>query len=205
VYTYAANSNQLSNVKIGSSTLKAYTYDADGRAASDSATRALSYNLFSMPTTYKKSGATLATYYYDANNDKQRDVSASNGTWDYIDGIVYLNGQLDFIENEEGRVTLLSDSVTYNYSYNIKDYLGNVRASYDNGGTGGTFRVIQENDYYPFGLSHLYYDASNGNHYLYNGKEQQLDLANQYDYGARFYDPVIGRWTVLDGMAEKYL
>ena len=61
------------------------------------------------------------------------------------------------------------------------------------------------NSYYPFGLQFNSYSrvTSKQNDYLYNGKELQdeLDL-NWLDYGARIYDPAIGRWHVVDPMAD---
>jgi RHS repeat-associated protein len=67
----------------------------------------------------------------------------------------------------------------------------------------GSATVLQQDDYYPFG-----YEISRGtitspkNEYLYNKKELQEEL-QQYDYGARFYDPVIGRWTTVDPLVEE--
>jgi RHS repeat-associated protein len=66
------------------------------------------------------------------------------------------------------------------------------------------------NAYYPFGkqITNLSLNPS-GQKLRYNGKELQTQsLAGRaldwYDYGARFYDPTLGRWHSVDPLAEKY-
>ncbi len=95
------------------------------------------------------------------------------------------------------------DVVKNKYIYNYTDHLGNVRLSYTKGASGGA-EIIEENNYYPFGLKHQGYNsnslANNAYQYKYNGKE--LQETGMYDYGARMYMPDIGRWGVVDPLAE---
>jgi len=90
----------------------------------------------------------------------------------------------------------------YSPEYNLTDHLGNVRVTFSNG------RILSKAHYYPFGM--LIGDISQNNtnpqnNYLYNGKELQNDFGlDWYDYGARFYDAQLGRWHVVDPLAEVY-
>jgi RHS repeat-associated protein len=63
--------------------------------------------------------------------------------------------------------------------------------------------VLQGDDYYPFGMTFNSYVSRDKNQYLYNGKERQEEMGlDWYDYGARMYDAQIGRWHVVDPLAE---
>lgn len=64
--------------------------------------------------------------------------------------------------------------------------------------------VIADESYYPFGGLHAKREDRQ-NKYLYNGKELQADLdLGWYDYGARMYDPALGKFHTQDRFAGKY-
>ena len=106
---------------------------------------------------------------------------------------------------DEGRVVYNKGLSVSRTEIFLKDHLGNVRVVYDN----STGEPVQHTNYYPFGMQ-MYTPSSlsvtsNINEYLYNGKMYQDELGlGWYDYGARFYDGVVGRWWNVDPMAEKY-
>jgi RHS repeat-associated protein len=95
---------------------------------------------------------------------------------------------------EEGYVDLSASTPTYYYY--LKDHQGNNRVVINSAG------VVQEtNHYYPFGGV---FASTNVQPYKYNGKELDTKKGlNWYDYGARHYDATLGRWFVVDPLAEK--
>jgi len=68
--------------------------------------------------------------------------------------------------------------------------------------------IMEENNYYPFGLKHKGYNnviTGRDHKYGFGGKEYQDELnLDWYDVEARNYDAALGRWMNIDPLAEKY-
>jgi len=126
----------------------------------------------------------------------------------YFDELMLSHRQPYRISHADGYVSL-DESGDASYFYYLTDHLGNVR-SVLTPDSDGKPQVEQANDYFPFGMSFesklplLTKSGSGNNKFKYNGKEEQEMPGKWLDYGARFYDAQLGRWHVLDNLADKY-
>lgn len=211
-----------------------YEYDLNGNMTKDENKQIqnISYNHLNLPIQINFVNESTIYYLYNAAGQKVKKVVNANETitTDYLSGFQYHNNELKNFPHAEGYVTVVDG--TMKYIYNYTDHLGNIRLSYsdaDNDNVLEQNEIIEENHYYPFGLKHTAYNtnenqyiadeelntiileqmpkfAGDGNYnYKYNGKEYQDELGlNMYDYGARNYDPALGRWMNIDPLAEKY-
>ena len=94
--------------------------------------------------------------------------------------------------------------------YQYKDHLGNIRLSYsdsDNNGTISQSEIIEESNYYPFGLEHKGYNSvvnstNIAQKHTFNGQpfDESLNL-NVQEMTFRQYDPTIGRFNGMDRLA----
>ncbi len=85
--------------------------------------------------------------------------------------------------------------------YYLKDHLGSIRATVDDIG-----QLVSYDDYDPWGMTlagrSMTAQANLPN--KFTGKERDTDFGLDWDYfGARYYDPVIGRWLVGDPILGK--
>ena len=159
----------------------------------------IAYNVLNLPSTVTFSDGSTITYSYAADGTKLRTVHVINGTTtqkDYCANVVYENGVQKMLLTEEGYVDLSASTLPYYYY--LKDHQGNNRVVINKDGG-----VVETNHYYPFGG--VFASTGNVQPYKYNGKELDTNKGlNWYDYGARHYDAMLGRWFVVDPLAEKY-
>ncbi|MDR6160279.1 RHS repeat-associated protein [Chryseobacterium sp. SLBN-27] len=160
------------------------------------------YNYLNLPKKITQN-AQVTDYVYRADGVKVKKFFNDLET-DYLDGFQYqfsqgsvAGSELKFVPTYGGYFNFENNRYIYNYT----DHLGNVRVSYFHNSTG--IEILEENNYYPFGLKHLGYNVLVGNpsyQYKYNGKE--LQETGMYDYGWRQYMPDLGRWIQSDPLIK---
>jgi RHS repeat-associated protein len=196
-----------------------YAYDTNGNLTRDDnkGITNITYNHLNLPqvitfTNNASAQPRRIEFIYDATGVKLRKTIFVNNiatdTTSYVNGIEYKGLALSRFAHTEGAVVRQADGITFLHEYTIKDHLGNARVTYsdaNNDGVIGALDIKQINSYYPFGLNMEgnFNGASGTNKYQYNGKEWNDDFGlGLNDYGARWYDPAIGRWTAVDPMSE---
>lgn len=177
--------------------LKDYVYDANGNAVIDrnNSIASISYNYLNKPEKIVMESGDEITYQYDGNGIKLSRNDNGGAEMDYVGRFIYQNDNLILINSSEGRLTK-SGSI-YKYEYHLKDHLGNIRVTVDDGGN-----VIQRNDYYPFGLTFNSSIGNPQNYYKYNGVEQN-PKTTLYETAFRGYDASIGRFNQVDPLTNK--
>lgn len=210
-----------------------YLYDDNGNMTQDlnKGISSITYNHLNLPAEIIMTAGGTIFYTHDAMGIKLQknivDEGLSEGT-DYIGKFIYQDG-LEFISHPEGYIIPVANTegetkghsggqTTYSkfeYVFQHKDHLGNVRLSYidaDLNGSIDTSEIVEESNYYPFGLKQNGYNmnvSSNGNsvaqRWKFQGQELNEDFGfDAYEWKYRMSYPDLGRFIQIDPLAAYF-
>jgi RHS repeat-associated protein len=156
----------------------------------------------------KKNGEIISTYYLRDASGNVMSVYSYNANSDNDPALTeqYLYGSGRIGVYTPTANVLSKTRVIGRKSYELSDHLGNVRATLsDYRRLAAAATVNSATDYYPFGMVARAYNSSNQYRYGFNGKEHEDDITGgDYDFGARIYDPRLGRWLATDILFRNF-
>ncbi len=107
-----------------------YAYDANGNLVTDlsKGIPSITYNHLNLPVQLNTATSDYLKYTYDASGKKisKQVWGADPRITEYFGEFVYLNGSLQFINHEEGRIVMTG--ALPEYQYYLKDHFGNIRS-----------------------------------------------------------------------------
>lgn len=177
-----------------------YSYWSDGSLKSDAnkGITLIEYNHLGLEKTVHWGGSKRIENIYDAEGVKleQRLINGSSThTTEYVGELIYVNGALQTIMHEEGRVKV--EGINNRYQFFTNDFRGDTRIIIER--VNDTTALVQENHFGVFGEP-LHGIGQEGDwKRLYQGKEYtDFEGYNTYDFHARQYDPWTGRFNAID-------
>ncbi|MBT0664886.1 hypothetical protein KI809_11295 [Geobacter pelophilus] len=179
---------------LSTSTGRMYKYDANGNMETDGF-RTLTYTPDNMPISVTSYGSTIS-FVYDGNGKRvKKTVGASSRI--YIDNLhecATSDGCGNYIFANNTRIAFHTGVKTYFYH---PDHLGSTSIVTDAAGN-----QVESVHYDPFGET----VQDNGTEkvlHKFTGQEQDYEVG-LYNYGARLYDPEIGRFITPDSIVPDY-
>ncbi len=208
-YSYVPETNQLESVSVSDRSF-ALKYDPHGNVTSftdidlDRSVRQFGYDALGRLRSYHAEASaswrnprSSGSVVYDGHDRKvQRTLAVGKEIYFYtVDGKV-----LSTVKNGKWTTYLLADAKRLaaiddlsQVSYIHTDRLASARALTTPAAQG--YSVAWRGDYLPFGAE---LDAqAGGDDFKFTGQESEPSLG-MYDYGARYYDPVLGRFLQID-------
>jgi RHS repeat-associated protein len=210
-YAYAYDTGHKHAVKTitVNGTPYTYNYDANGNMVygpdftdpGQIGTRwPITYNADNMPTqvVHIKAGNTVTTdFLYDGKGARVKKAVQGGGTTYYIGEHYEVKDATatKYIFAGNLRIAKVTAAGTW---YFHKDHLGSSTAITDETG----IAVVESTEYMPFGSIRLH-TGSVVSDYKYTDQEQDSETG-LYFYGARYYDPVIGRFISADTVVQNF-
>ncbi|MDP8265860.1 MAG: SpvB/TcaC N-terminal domain-containing protein [Candidatus Aceula meridiana] len=191
-YNYDAE-NRLVEVKKNSALKAQYVYDGEGGR-----TQKIVYQ--GGAQCYDNNGKNkffdLGKFAGDSHVNSSVSIAIGKKTTQYIGSLYEENsdGPLTYIYLGNRRIASVKNG---EIMYYFNNHLGSINATTDAQG-----EVKELCEYLPFGLfsrHEMYGDSSQVSHFYFTGKKLD-DETGLYYYGARYYNPLIGRFLTADPM-----
>ena len=158
-----------------------YVYDHNGNMTVDNnkGITNIIYNHLNLPERVEFGPNDKIEYLYDASGAKLEKVvtegSSVTATVEYAGNYLYLDGTLEFFNHPEGYVFMVANTTqqtkghkngqttysNFEYVFQHKDHLGNIRLSYSDADLNGSIaesEIVEESNYFPFGLKQWGYN-----------------------------------------------
>lgn len=169
-----------------------YTYDGDGNKVSVSSV------VLKTPIQIPSSQI-MDKHFTDTELESYSVMTERVYLGDYVYEFTPRNRDLELVRLNFSGGYVAYPMTTHQYNFYVCDHLGNNRYVYN----ASNLKVSQVNNYYPFGA--LYSENSNNEMQRWRYGNKELDRSfDTYDFLARWYDPTLCRFLMIDPMAEKY-
>ena len=181
-----------------------YTYDGNGNMTSGPdftnaavpRSRSIQYNADNMPTRIQYGPSEITSFTYDGNNTRAVKLSPGgkktlyvSNDYEVVDGVAH-----KYIFAGNLRVAMIKGADTL---YFHKDHLNSSTVMTRQDGA-----VYESTQYLPYGGQRGANDITETD---YKFTDQELDRSTGlYNYDARLYDPVIGRFVSADSVVPKW-